>query len=199
MYIVQQTIYNIYIHYKHRNPAHSTIFQPKYTTKLANKPTAIPTFGLRVNSILDDIPLIELSDIAEYQEPENPVWTIDQPVIRLDLRVGIKRILTLQTLFNYLTILNVHMKIINLYTLIVQKLRMLLDVNALMGNTSLKEHLPSTFSIYTAELRAILLAFKLINKSSYYEGKFCDLHRLAVISYGHPEFKTRSPLVTGHI
>ena len=37
---------------------------------------------------------------------------------------------------------------------------------ALMGNTSLKEHLPSTSSIYTAELRAILLAFKLINKSS---------------------------------
>ena len=34
-----------------------------------------------------------------------------------------------------------------------------------MGNTSLKEHLPSTSSIYTAELRAILLAFKLINKS----------------------------------
>ena len=50
---------------------------------------AIPTFGLRVNSILDDIPLIELRDIAEYKEPENPVWTIDQPVIRLDLRVGI--------------------------------------------------------------------------------------------------------------
>ena len=74
-----------------KHPAHNTIFQPKYTTKFANKPTAIPTFGLRVNSILDDIPLIELSDIAEYQEPENPVWTIDQPVIRLDLRVGIKK------------------------------------------------------------------------------------------------------------
>ena len=29
--------------------------------------------------------------ITEYQEPENPVWTIDQPVIRLDLRVGIKK------------------------------------------------------------------------------------------------------------
>ena len=35
-----------------------------------------------------------------------------------------------------------------------------------MGNTSLNEQLPSTSSIYTAELRAILLAFKLINKSS---------------------------------
>ena len=73
------------------HPTHRTIFQPKYTIKFANKPTAIPTFGLRVKSILEDIPLIELSDIAEYQEPEKPVWTIDQPVIRLDLRVGIKK------------------------------------------------------------------------------------------------------------
>ena len=73
------------------HPRHRTIFQPKYTIKFAFKPTAIPTFGLRVKSILEDIPLIELSDIAEYQEPENPVWTIDQPVIRLDLRVGIKK------------------------------------------------------------------------------------------------------------
>ena len=86
------------------HPTHRTIFQPKYTIKFANNPTAIPTFGPRVKSILEDIPLIELSDIAEYQEPESPVWTIDQPVIRLDLRV------------------------INLYTLMVQKLRMLLDV-----------------------------------------------------------------------
>ena len=37
------------------------------------------------------IPIIELSDIAEDQEPYSPVWTISQPVIRLDLRVGIKR------------------------------------------------------------------------------------------------------------
>ena len=55
------------------HPTHRAIFQPKYTIKFANKPTAIPTFGLRVKSILDDIPLIELSDIAEYQKPENPV------------------------------------------------------------------------------------------------------------------------------
>ena len=34
-----------------------------------------------------------------------------------------------------------------------------------MGSSSLKEHLPSASSIYTAELRAILLAFNLITKS----------------------------------
>ena len=36
---------------------------------------------------------------------------------------------------------------------------------ALLGKYSLKEHLPSVCSIYTAELRAILLACNLINQS----------------------------------
>ena len=36
---------------------------------------------------------------------------------------------------------------------------------ALMGSSSLKEHFPSASSIYTAELRAIVLGFKLICKS----------------------------------
>ena len=44
-----------------------------------------------LNHIKIKNPLIERSDTAEYHEPENPVWTIDQPVIRLDLRVEIKK------------------------------------------------------------------------------------------------------------
>ena len=71
-------------------PAHKTIFQPKHSTKFADKSSAKPTFGIRINKLLHDIPIIELSDIAEDQEPDSPVWTINQPVIRLDLRVGIK-------------------------------------------------------------------------------------------------------------
>ena len=101
----------------------------KIKSNQANKPTAIPTFGLRVKSILEDIPLIELSDIAEYQEPENPVWTIDQPVIRLDLRVGIKKEINPTNfiqLFNNFKCTYENYQFIN--TLMVQKLRMLLDV-----------------------------------------------------------------------
>ena len=73
-----------------KHPAHKSIFQPKYSTKFADKPSAIPTFGIRINKLLQDIPIIELSDIADDQKPE-PVWTINQPVSRLDLRVDIKR------------------------------------------------------------------------------------------------------------
>ena len=69
------------------HPGHKTIFQPKYSTKFADKPSAIPTCGIRISKLLQDIPIIELSDIAEDQEPYSPVRTINQPVIRLDLRL----------------------------------------------------------------------------------------------------------------
>ena len=55
------------------------------TTQFADNPSAIPTFGIRINKLLQDIPIIELSEIAVDQKPE-PVWTINQPVIRLDLK-----------------------------------------------------------------------------------------------------------------
>ena len=78
------------------------------------------------------------------------------------------------------------MKIINLYTQIDSKTENAVGCAALMGSTSLKEHLPSTSSIYKAELRATLLAFKLIHKSSKEHFVICT-------------DSLSSPLVTRHI
>ena len=147
-----------------KHPAHKSIFKPKYSTKCADKPTAIPTFGIRINKLLQDIPIIELSDIAEDQEPDNPVWTINQPVIRLDLRVGIKRE-THPT--NFMSRFDNFHCIYENYKFIYtdgSKTENAVGCAALMGSSSLKEHLPSASSIYIAELRAILLAFNLITK-----------------------------------
>ena len=68
-----------------KHPTHKSICQPKYSTQFADNPSAIPTFGIRINKLLQDVPIIELRDIADDQKPE-PVWTINQPVI-----LGIKR------------------------------------------------------------------------------------------------------------
>ena len=82
------------------------------------------------------ISLIEPSDIAEYQEPYNPVWTIDQPVIRLDLRVGIKKDI-------HPTIL-----LVTSYIHMIQKLRMLSDVlprwEVILSSSICLQHPPST-------------------------------------------------------
>ena len=40
-----------------KHPAHKSIFQPKYSTQFADKPSAIPTFGIRINKLLQDVPL----------------------------------------------------------------------------------------------------------------------------------------------
>ena len=68
---------------------------------------------------------------------------------------------------------------------------------ALMGSTALKAHLPSTSSIYTAELRAILLAFKLINKSSKEHFVICtdslsSLVAIRNLKQDHPTYLTHT-------
>ena len=85
-----------------------------------------------------------MTSIAEYQEPDNLVWTIDQPVIRLDPRVGIKKDINPTNfiqLFN-----NFKCKYENdqfIYT-DGSKTENAVGCAALMGNTSLKEHPPYT-------------------------------------------------------
>ena len=56
---------------------------------------------------------------------------------------------------------------------------------ALMGSSSLKEHLPSASSIYTAELRAIVLAFKLITKSHKEHFVICTDSLSCLMAIGH--------------
>ena len=56
---------------------------------------------------------------------------------------------------------------------------------ALMGSSSLKEHLPSASSIYTAELRAIVLAFKLIAKSHKEHFVICTDSLSSLMAIGH--------------
>ena len=143
------------------HPTHRSIYQPKYTNKFADHPSAIPTFGIRIKNLFSDIP-IELTDIAKDQELDNPIWTIERPTIRLDLKVGVKKDIHptnfISRFHNFKSAYETHQFI---YT-DGSKTENVAGCAALMGSSSLKEHLPSASSIYTAELRAIVLGFKLI-------------------------------------
>ena len=145
---------------------HHFIYQPKYTNKFADHPSAIPTFGIRINNLFSDIP-IELTDIAKYQELDNPIWTIEQPIIRLDLKVGVKKDIHptnfISRFHNFKTTCTYESHQF-IYT-DGSKTENAAGCAALMGSSCLKEYLPSASSIYTAELRAIVLGFKLICKS----------------------------------
>ena len=66
------------------NPAFECTINPKYQETFARKESAIPTFGIRVQSILDDSN-IENDNIHETIIPEVPPWNLHQPKVRLDL------------------------------------------------------------------------------------------------------------------
>ena len=168
-----------------KHPAHKSIFQPKYSTKFADNPSAMPTFGIRINKLLQNIPIIKLSDITDDQKPE-PVWTINQPVIRLYLRVGIKREIhptNFMSRFDNFHCTYDHCDFI--YTD-----GWIKGCAALMGSSPLKEHLPSASSIYTAELRAIVLAFRLITKSHKEHFVFCTDSLSCLMAIGHQKQDT---------
>jgi ribonuclease HI len=172
------------------NPTYNTIFQPKYKNKFVAKPSVIPTFGIRIHEEITDSNL-QLQYIAEHKEPNIPLWTIDSPIIRFDLRFGIKENIDPMTYLCHFHIFqNQYEKYQFLYT-DGSKIEGAVGCAALMGRSSLTNHLPTICSIYTAELRAIILAFKLIKESRKRHFVICtdslsSLIAIKNLQYDHP-------------
>ena len=95
------------------------------------------------------------SFLVEYQEPYNPGWTIDQPVIRHDLRVGIQKDIHPTNCVSHFNNFKCTYENYQFIYTDGSKTENTVGYAALMGSNSLREHLPSTSSIYTAELRAL--------------------------------------------
>ena len=66
------------------NPAFDCTINPKYQEFFAKKESAIPTFGIRANSLLEHSN-ISNNNVYETIIPEVPPWTLDQPKVILDL------------------------------------------------------------------------------------------------------------------
>ncbi len=67
-----------------QNPTHQDTFHPKFTTTFENKPNAIPTFGIRIQQLLNNIDL-DTNHIANTIIPATPQWEMKIPNIRYDL------------------------------------------------------------------------------------------------------------------
>ena len=66
------------------NPAFECIINPKYKELFARKESAIPSFGIRMQSVLDNSNILN-ENIHETVIPEVPPWTLHQPRVNLDL------------------------------------------------------------------------------------------------------------------
>ena len=148
------------------NPTHKIVFQPRFAELFANKPKSTPTFGIRTlnhfktaNISLDNIGTIEL--------PKTPPWTICSPSILLNLAED-KKSDTSSTFYmiKFKEIVENFSEYEQIYT-DGSKQGDRVGAAALVPNGAQKSiRLPNKSSIYSAELRALLLALELIEGST---------------------------------
>ena len=67
-----------------KNPAFDPVFNPKYQNIFMQKQNLIPTFGIRISDFLQDLG-IHLTNIAEYNIPDVPPWTMQTPDVNFSL------------------------------------------------------------------------------------------------------------------
>lgn len=147
-----------------QNPTYQDTFHPKFTTSFENKPNAIPTFGIRIQQLLNNMNL-NINHIVTNSIPARPKWDMKIPIIRYDLHSS-KKTDTNPNIFiaKFAEIKQEYHTFKFIYTDGSKKDNRVGSA-AVMGRGSWTERLPDEASIFTAELRAILLAFQYIKRS----------------------------------
>ena len=69
------------------NPTYETVFEPQYKTLFENKPGVIPSFGIRISSEFESMNL-DLVNIADFKISDVPPWTVSQPRVLFSLHGG---------------------------------------------------------------------------------------------------------------
>ena len=146
------------------NPAHDVVFKPNFIHIFDSRPSAIPTFGIRMQRLVSDLN-INLDLIVESKIPKVPPWELTIPMADFSLRIGRKAStdpLDFQSCFY-----DVRFKYPNFSFVYTDGSK---DGNkvgsaAVTTGTTYKQRIPDVCSVYTAELQAILLALAHIHCS----------------------------------
>ena len=146
------------------NPAFECTINPKYKELFARKDSAIPSFGIRMQSVLDNSIILN-ENVHETVIPEVPPWTLHQPRVNLDLSNLCKKdTSSLVFIQKYNEIKDEHSYCTPIYT-DGSKDNDRVGCAAIINNISTKQRLPSNASIFTAEIKAIDLALDAIAES----------------------------------
>ena len=135
------------------NPAFECTINPKYQECFARKESAIPTSGIRIQSVLDDSNIE--NNVNETIIFEVSPWNLHHPKVNLDLSDLSKKD-TPAPLFiqKFYKIKDDHSYCIPVYT-DGSKDNDKVGCGAIINNLSIKQRLPSNASIVTAEFTAI--------------------------------------------
>ena len=146
------------------NPAFECTINPKYKESFARKESAIPSFGIRMQSVLNNSNILN-ENIHETVIPEVPPWTLHQPRVNLDLSNLCKKdTSSLVFIQKYNEIKDEHSYCTPIYT-DGSKDNDRVGCAAIINNISIRQRLPSNASIFTAEIKAIDLALDAIAES----------------------------------
>jgi len=143
------------------NPAYEATFIPQYQAVFARKPKAVPTFGIRILKLLQDIQ-IDLSTIAPFRAPLFPTWTAHLPVVSFAMQIGNKSSISPEVLKqHFYGLLETYRDYVPIYT---DGSKEGDQVAAAMVHRrfSVQNRLPAHSSIFSAEAKAILLALTYI-------------------------------------
>ena len=146
------------------NPAFDCTINPKYQECFARKESAIPTFGIRLKSVLENSGFSN-NNVHQTIIPEIPPWTLYRPRVNLELSNLSKRDTpSLVFIQKFNEIKNDHSYCTPIYTH-GSKDNDRVGCGTVIHNSSFKQRLPSNASIFTAEVTAIDLALDAITES----------------------------------
>ena len=146
------------------NPSFDCTINPKYQDIFGRKESAIPTFGIRIQSLLENSN-IPNNNVHESIIPEVPPWTLYRPKVNLHLS-HFSKSETPSHIFiqKFNEIKDEHSYCTTIYT-DGSKDNNRVGCAAIVNNLTIKERLPSNASIFTSEIRAIDLALDVVSES----------------------------------
>ena len=149
------------------HPAHHTVFDNTYMKLFDARPSAIPTFGLRIKQFLT-ASNIDFSDILETPSYFTlPPWCIKPPKIMLDL-VHLKKDRTDASIYQqlFLEIRDRYRDYIPVYTDGSRDGNSVACATVFPSDTEFSMTLPDSASIFTAEIWAIIKALDEMKNAS---------------------------------
>ena len=149
------------------HPAHNAVFDNTYMKLFDARPSAIPTFGLRIKQFLT-ASNIDFSDILETPSYFiSPPWCIKPPKIVLDL-VHLKKDQTYASLYHqlFMEIRDRYRDYIPVYTDDSRDGNAVACATVSPSNTVISTRLPDSASVFTAEVWAIIKALEEIKNST---------------------------------
>ena len=146
------------------NPAFECTFNPKYKPLFSRKENVIKTFGLRMETILEESE-IPIDNIHESIISENPPWTLKQPKVILDL-TNTPKTNTQPAIFleKFEDIKNNYNDFTHIYT-DGSKDNDKTGCAAVLDDTISKQRIPNDASIFSAEIKGIDIALDLVAES----------------------------------